>query len=255
MHYFSSVNGHLRVGSAWRYKPVKQLVEEGALLSGSDDGENVDEKPVQMQSGPTPRRKTSFYAKVGIAGLILLAAIGAIWRIHHTKQPDFSFYENLETHVLSNTKTNDAPHLCGNSSAEALALGCEFDQLTWAWLPKHCPHYANDEFLHAEPGKPWKYYEDVHGKTAIDARTWQAVLDGELIIFGERREHLTHCVYLFLSLGQIIRDKTKYIPKLVEYEHIHHCSMLLLDVVRKERAWNDVQTVVGTVSFDQDCSD
>jgi hypothetical protein len=156
------------------------------------------------------------------------------------------------THVSSATKTNDKPHLCGNSSAEAIALGCSFDQLTWAWLPPGCLNFANDDFLKAEE-KPWTYYEDPHAKVVVEKEAWNQVLDGELMIFGERREHVTHCVYVFLSLGQLIRDGTPYPPKLVEYAHIHHCATLFLDIVKKETTWNDVQTLVATVSYDQAC--
>ena len=73
------------------------------------------------------------------------------------------------------------------------------------------------------------------------------------MVYGERREHVTHCIYNFLSLGQIVRDGTRYTSKLVGYKHVHHCAMLVLDIVRKEKEWNDVQTLVGTVSYDQSC--
>jgi hypothetical protein len=60
---------------------------------------------------------------------------------------------------FSNTKKPSQSHTntCGNSSSEALSLGCSFDQLMWAWHPKQCPHYANDEYLNAEPENPWKF--------------------------------------------------------------------------------------------------
>ena len=160
-----------------------------------------------------------------------------------------------ETHVSSATKTNANPHLCGNSTASALAANCTFDQLTWSWLPPHCPHYGNDEFLAAAGAEtPYKYYLDPEGHEIVSPKTWQKdVLGGELMIFGERREHVSHCVFVFLALGQILRDGGKYIPKLVEYEHVHHCAMLLFDVVRKEEDWRRLQTIVGTVSYDQSC--
>ena len=188
--------------------------------------------------------------KIGLTLLVIaITAIVVIFKFSPRELADNNVYL---THISSISKTNDKPHLCGNSSAEALSLGCTFDQLTWAWLPPNCSHFANDEFLGAEK-KTWTYYEDPHGKTVVEQDAWSQVLDGELMIFGERREHVTHCVYIFLSLGQLIRDKTPYPPKLVEYAHIHHCAMLLLDIVKKEDTWNDVQTLVGTVSYDQAC--
>ncbi|KAK1991310.1 hypothetical protein LX36DRAFT_590781, partial [Colletotrichum falcatum] len=52
---------------------------------------------------------------------------------------------------------------------------------------------------------------------------------------GERREHLTHCVYIFLSLGQIIRDSTLYPPQLVAYRHLKHCANIILKSIRRDK--------------------
>lgn len=158
------------------------------------------------------------------------------------------------THVSSVTKTNNKPHLCGNSSAQAQELGCTFNQLMWTWLPPNCPHYANDLFMSAEE-QPWVFYEDLEQTRVVEGDSWKQVLDGELRVFGERREHVTHCVFLLLSLAQILRDGTPYYEKLVDYEHSEHCANMLLEIVRKEPGWNDLQTIGGTVSFDQHCGD
>lgn len=139
---------------------------------------------------------------------------------------------------------------CGNSSAEALSLGCSWDQLTWSWLPPSCPHYANDEFMKAEQ---WVYYTDRHGQEAAVGENWARALDNEIPLWGERREHLTHCVYVFLSLGQIIRDGTPYHSRLVQYGHLSHCSHILLEALRLDPTWHDLETSTGRVSFDEHC--
>ncbi|EPE26492.1 hypothetical protein GLAREA_02405 [Glarea lozoyensis ATCC 20868] len=47
---------------------------------------------------------------------------------------------------------------CGNSTAEARALGCEFDPLTVAWIPEPCiNHQITKEFI-AE--YPWEAFSD-----------------------------------------------------------------------------------------------
>jgi hypothetical protein len=142
---------------------------------------------------------------------------------------------------------------CGNSSTEALARGCSFDQLMWAWFPKHCPHYANDEFLTAEPEQPWRFYPDPHNREPVVGGDWVKVLDNEIMVYGERREHLTHCVYMFLTLGQIFRDEGRYTPKHIQYEHIHHCTNILLEALRKDDNWYGIETYAGPVSYDQTC--
>lgn len=142
---------------------------------------------------------------------------------------------------------------CGNSSIEALARGCSFDQLMWAWYPKHCPHYANTEYLHAEPNEPWRFYIDPHERKLASEEEWADALDNKVQVYGERREHLTHCVYMYLSLGQIIRDGTRYVPRQVDYEHLEHCAGLLLEALRNDTDWYQVQTKAPEVFYDQDC--
>jgi hypothetical protein len=73
------------------------------------------------------------------------------------------------------------------------------------------------------------------------------------MFYGEQREHLTHCVFMFLSLGQILRDGGKHTPKQVEYKHLDHCANVLLETLRKNNNWYDVATFAGPVSFDQNC--
>lgn len=239
--------------------PGKNMIGRWKELYNQINTEDSDEKEMlsghETCEGPlleqVQRSRLIWAIEIGLALLVIATTtIVVIFKSSRRELVDNNVYL---THVSSITKTNDKPHLCGNSSAEAISLGCSFDQLTWAWLPPNCSHFANGEFLSAEE-KPWTYYEDPHGETVVEEEAWSQVLDGELMIFGERREHVTHCVYVFLSLGQLIRDKTPYPPKLVEYAHIHHCAMLLLDIVKKEDTWNDVQTLVGTVSYDQACT-
>ena len=142
---------------------------------------------------------------------------------------------------------------CGNSSAEARAMGCSFDQLMWAWYPKYCPHYANDRFLNAEPEQPWRFYTDPYAKIQATKDDWDKLLNNEIRVWGERREHLTHCVFMFLSVGQVVRDGTRYTPRQVDYEHLEHCAELMLEALRDDEHWYDVQTEAPLVFYNQDC--
>lgn len=147
---------------------------------------------------------------------------------------------------------NSTPHLCGNSSAEARQKGCTFDQLNWSWLPPNCPLYANDLFIEAEnPG--WRYYETLEQSNLVEGNQWEEVLNGDRRVFVERREHLSHCVFRFLSIAQILRDRTPYHEKLADYRHSAHCANAVLESMRRDPEWFDVDTYSGTVSFREDC--
>lgn len=206
-----------------------------------------------------PRGRKCKWCKYSIFAWVLsaslLASIILVTRPPHSRQkPNFSSKGWIvDVHESSPSKTNAKIHLCGNSSEEARRLGCRFDQLTWSWLPPNCPSYANDEFM-ASAEKPWVFYEDVEATKVVGNDAWQEVLDGELGVFGERREHVTHCVFMFLSLAQIVRDKTPYHEKYADYEHSKHCAQMLLDIVKKSEDWDDLNTYSGTVFFDQSCS-
>ncbi len=177
---------------------------------------------------------------VSICGIVILATLSI-----------YGFFYMAKNETRSHeTQNHDNVRLCGNSSAEALSLRCSFDQLTWSWYPPQCPHYANDDFLGAEQ---WQYYNDLRSKEPLVGENWTKALDNQLPLWGERREHLTHCVYLFLSVGQVLRDGTRYSTKLGEYEHLNHCSKVVLESMRKDPDWHKIETFVGKVSYEQTC--
>ncbi|KAF2239438.1 hypothetical protein EV356DRAFT_562919 [Viridothelium virens] len=145
---------------------------------------------------------------------------------------------------------NNSGRLCGNSTAEALSLGCTFDQLMWTWFPPNCPHYANDQFVQAEK---WEYYLNPYTKEKAEGENWTKALDNQIDLWGQKGEHLTHCILMFLSIGQMLRDGTPYVPIIVKYEHIDHCAGVLLEQVRKDEEWHSVGTHVPDVRYDQNC--
>lgn len=142
---------------------------------------------------------------------------------------------------------------CGNSSAEARSLGCNFDQLTWAWMPSYCPQYTNDRFLHAEPGDPWKYFTNPYTKQLATAEDLEKNLNNEGQMWGERREHLAHCVFMFLNLAQIFETGGLHTKAQVDHEHMEHCGDILLEALKLDKTRYMVETKVPYPKFDQDC--
>jgi len=141
---------------------------------------------------------------------------------------------------------------CGNSTQEALSLGCTFDQLTWSWFPPSCPHYANDEYLAAEN---WTFFLDNQHRFALpktDPR-WIEALDNKIELWGEQREHTAHCVFLFLALAQIVKEKGPHASYYRNYAHMEHCAGLILDVLKSEPDRERIATFAGSVSYDQQC--
>jgi hypothetical protein len=122
--------------------------------------------------------RTLFVLLTSIFAFVLLLALG-IYDMYLSK---------------SDVPTATNTHLCGNSTAEALALGCTFDQLMWSWYPPGCPHYANDEFMNAEPENPWVYYVDPVKKIPLPEKTGPRLWT-ERYRYGERNESTRRTVY------------------------------------------------------------
>ena len=164
--------------------------------------------------------------------------------LSHTSTDHFS-----EHHTSTGQKQTPS-RVCGNSSSEALALGCTFDSMSWSWLSPTCPRYASAEFAAADE---WKYYIEPHDRIIASSENWTQALDNQVSLFGERREHMTHCIYTFLSLAQVVRDGTQTHPTLSSYGHIQHCAKVVLESLKRDKDWYTVDTDMGKVSFDEGC--
>lgn len=184
------------------------------------------------------RSKISVMAAACICACLTLAIIVAavFMSSHHSK-----------THHRE--PSPPAQNLCGDTAAEARAVGCTWDQLMWAWYPPNCPHYANDDFIAADD---WNFFSDPWGTEATEAE-WEAGLNNERTLFSRHGEHLTHCLYFFLSVGQVVRDGTPATPKLRNYDHLHHCVKMLLPVVRAHGNYSLINTKTPAVSYEEYC--
>lgn len=155
----------------------------------------------------------------------------------------------LTTGPAQGSAMNSRP--CGNSSAEARANGCVFNQLTWSWIPKSCPSYADKEF---KEYRDWKYYADLQGDVPANDDIWEKVYNNEMRLYTVKGEHMTHCVHLLLSMAQVVRDGSPTIPKLREYDHIKHCADHLLMKLSMLPDFDKIGTKTPLVSYEQSCS-
>ncbi|KAF7595715.1 hypothetical protein BBP40_005159 [Aspergillus hancockii] len=182
-----------------------------------DSIESANEKSQTSSRKPPTRNYLAVFAGLTVFGVAIFTILG----IHQ-------YYAGRN--VKSSTSRELTTNTCGNSTAEALALGCKFDQLMWAWYPAHCPHYANDEYLNAEPERPWRFYINPYTRQVANEDEWLQAMD-----------------------NKIIRDGTKYTPRQVEYAHLEHCAEFLLESLRNDTHWYDVQTQAPHVLYNQDC--
>ncbi|PYI06680.1 hypothetical protein BO78DRAFT_272572, partial [Aspergillus sclerotiicarbonarius CBS 121057] len=122
---------------------------------------------------------------------------------------------------------------CGSTFAEAKALGCHFDIMSFSWLPTPCfDSELMNEFLNVSD---WKWYTSHGGQSTVPK---ERVLAGEYDQLWVTWEyHRVHCTYMWKKLHRaILTDDVHVDGYIANMHHTHHCSMVLLegDVPRME---------------------
>ncbi len=183
-------------------------------------------------------------ACLAILGLLsLFAVLGSNQRLH--------------SHEMAAKSTDPLICDCGASTAEALSMGCQFVEMSAAWLPPHCIDAAlSSEFDRSGPGPngEWSYYTDAARKHPITVSQVAALADTQQLFYStwewhakhctfqwrldyrrrwlntivepryDHESHVTHCEDIFLgeresSVGSIVRlNSSNHMPK----EHLHH---------------------------------
>jgi hypothetical protein len=126
---------------------------------------------------------------------------------------------------------------CGSTPAEARALGCIFDVMSFAWTPPACyDHAFSQEFL-ARNG-PWIFYLDHNATMPLPFDT----LSDYEIVWTEHSYHVVHCLYAWERIHQAYlgptatedMGKRKLLPReMGSINHTEHCIGLVEDVAQK----------------------
>ncbi|KAH6659441.1 hypothetical protein BKA67DRAFT_529594 [Truncatella angustata] len=232
--------------SIWKRPYHKIDDEKDGLTSGDELSSLSNDSDNDQIPGSRGHRAIVYILALSIGLNIILSAITLWYTISHSSS------SSLKNHRYHNGQDEKPQRVCGDTATEALSLGCTLDPMTWSWLSPSCPRYASSEFETSEE-LPYKYYVDPYNLVLAEGKNWTLALDNQVRLYAERREHVTHCVYTFLSLAQIIRDGTQTHPRLSAYEHIQHCVEIVLESVRRDRDWHTVDADMGEVSFDEGC--
>ncbi|KAG5937033.1 hypothetical protein E4U60_002168 [Claviceps pazoutovae] len=184
------------------------------------------ERPKQGHSHNAPTRWKPSLSTCKDVFLLFFAILGFVSLLRPHSQA-------LWTPGSSAMKTIPTSCSCGNSTAQALAIGCKYDSLAAAWLPPHCrDDDLTAEFDRSGPGKDgqWTYWRDL-------ARTQEISLD-ELATMGDDKAfrfymtgqwHVVHCIFYWRK-----EHRARFNGKMVEPRsdtegHIKHCGKVLMD--------------------------
>ncbi|KAG5952005.1 hypothetical protein E4U53_001819 [Claviceps sorghi] len=218
---------------AQKYKPLPKDEEEQSLQDGSHEdgslsGAECTKKGHQPRPWPKPWKPSLSTCKDVL--LLVFAVLGLISLVRPPSQavlaPDKSA-EGTSTTAKAPTSCS-----CGNSTAQARALGCKYDSLAAAWLPDHCrDDDLTAEFERSGPGENgrWTYWRD-------SAHTQEISLD-ELAEMGDdrkfrfymtRRWHVVHCMFYWRKEHRARFNGKMVEPRSDNEGHINHCSKVIL---------------------------
>jgi hypothetical protein len=126
---------------------------------------------------------------------------------------------------------------CGSTPAEARALGCIFDVMSFAWTPPACYDHSFSQAFLAKNG-PWIFYLDHNATMPLP---FDELSDYE-IVWTEHSYHVVHCLYAWERIHQAYLGPTAYedaskrklLPKeMGSINHTEHCIGLVEDVAKK----------------------
>ncbi|KAF7592074.1 hypothetical protein BBP40_000740 [Aspergillus hancockii] len=199
----------------------KDAPEEENLLRSSDIEPDKLSKDDLVRG--TTRVLSSPKARIFRDILIGLLALWGLFSIAHS--------------IFLATRGNPPPKhcYCGNSTAEAISLGCKFDSLAAAWLPTYCrDEELTTEFEKAGPGPngSWTYFADDYHKIPMTIEEVAALADNQSAkVMMTREWHVVHCLFYWRKQFRVrLREAEGGIvePSFDSEEHITHCVMVIL---------------------------
>ncbi|ETS83864.1 hypothetical protein PFICI_05740 [Pestalotiopsis fici W106-1] len=138
------------------------------------------------------------------------------WLLAFWLQPHFTSQNSISTTTLN----------CGNSTAEARALGCVYDPLSVVWIPEPC---FDKEITEAyQEAADWVGSNDWQGKEMLDLDAMSERV-APLGYFTSIRDHVVHCAYAWLRQHRgYLRGGLYLDDDSLEFSHTQHCAEVLV---------------------------
>lgn len=125
---------------------------------------------------------------------------------------------------LSNTQDSHQTVLhnpCGNTVAEAKAHGCEWDVLSFCWLPEQClDRELTQSFRDAGP---WVFYGDRNKTVTISE---EAFGENKQTVYLTNELHAAHCAFTWLKFHRAL-TAGNMIHAQLDMTHTEHCSHVI----------------------------
>jgi hypothetical protein len=152
---------------------------------------------------------------------------------HHDLKPNpHEHHHHEQQNSLPEARRSCA---CGNSTAEAISLGCVYDSLSPAWLQPYCQDAelsAEFETLGDGPDGTWLYYADRNRTQVLSMQQVMSMADDP-----DARFHVTwewHVVHCYMYWIKQYRSRTNSVVMEARYDnedHIRHCAKVFQNPV------------------------
>ncbi|KAI3546925.1 hypothetical protein CABS01_01157 [Colletotrichum abscissum] len=211
--------------------------EEQSLMAENCDDDSVS-STTGFRSHKTSRYRQLFRPSISTMKDLILVAFAISGFVSLLQSPT-----NIHSHFQSEgTATPDNLHAapavtscdCGNSTAEAVTLGCKYDSLAAAWLPEHCrDDELTAEFERSGPGPDgqWTYWADTAHTQEISVEEIAKMADNqeEMRFHMSGHWHVLHCIFYWRKEYRARFNGKIVEPRSDNEKHIKHCGKIFLD--------------------------
>lgn len=136
---------------------------------------------------------------------------------------------------------DDAPCLCGFTTAEGISRNCQFDEIELCWLRPECIDFdLTHEFTTAsrsDKGGAWLYQTEMDGKyRLINGTELSMLIEPGRTIWFTYEQHVVHCIFSWRK--QFRQQFTGIVMHMTASDegHIRHCGeMFMLNASLGER--------------------
>lgn len=97
----------------------------------------------------------------------------------------------------------------------------------------------------------FEYFSGLKDSIVIGDENGAEAINNEIPLYTEWREHVSHQVYNFSSLAQVIRDSMKMHPSLNSHEHIRFSVEVPIESLRRDEYESTVDADMGDSSMSE----
>lgn len=203
----------------------KALRQEYAKVEGSEGEE--DPLYEARSTRQSQRRLIALISSYLLGTLTVVLALG-LWQtlsFNTTARPNRPYPEIRQgTDEKTGLPLSWSHGDCGNSPADAQALGCRYSIVLHAWLPQDCltEDDLEDEKLMYE-GRDWPF--EINGRNLTMEELHHGDYGHFTTTFGW---HVVHCMYVWKRIHRVALDASLKIDSYTaNFHHTSHCVQMI----------------------------